>query len=253
MIDISSRCIGYAVAVLEFTILGLLKERPMHGYDLRKRMREEFSALENLSFGSLYPALGRLEAGGDIRTVASTDSASGGDPVPFTGSIGGERATTVPRRTALAAFGGRGTRARKIYEITASGELLFDRLLDSADEKDDPRSFSLRLAFARHLSPAARMRLLERHQLALTRRLARTNHALVTPARPLDRYQRSIAEHARDGIVADLAWLSALVDEETAISTPAPSAAVRHKQQPQTDSLEPAAAGAMASHDGGTQ
>jgi DNA-binding PadR family transcriptional regulator len=214
--------------VLEFTILGLLKERPMHGYDLRKRMREEFGALENLSFGSLYPALGRLEASHDIRTVTGLDGAHGA-PVPFTGSLGGERAATVARRAA-AAIGGRGTRARKIYEITESGEALFDRLLDSAEEKEDPRNFLLRLAFARHLSGAARVRLLERHAFELNRRLVRSNAALTSPVRPLDEYQRAIAEHAREGILADLAWVESLLEQERAamrpaIDTPVPVAA----------------------------
>jgi DNA-binding PadR family transcriptional regulator len=235
--------------VLEFTILGLLKERPMHGYDLRKRMREEFGALENLSFGSLYPALARLEAGGDIATVVATDPTQAA--VPFTGSLGGERAATRRVTFAAAAFSGRGTRSKKVYEITPSGEALFDRLLDSAEAKDDPRSFSLRLAFARHLSPAARIRLLERHKLELGRRLTRAEGALAQPARPLDSYQRSIAEHARDGIVADLAWLTALLEQEN--TDAALFTALGHQNPRQIDAREPAVAGASATHDGGTE
>jgi DNA-binding PadR family transcriptional regulator len=235
--------------VLEFTILGLLKERPMYGYELRKRMREEFGALENLSFGSLYPALARLESDGAIRTVDS-DGASAPSPVPFTGSLGGERAATVTRRTfAAAALGGRGTRSRKIYEITPSGEALFDRLLDTAEEKGDPRSFSLRLAFAGHLSPAARLRLLERHQLELTRRLARANGALEAPSRPLDQYQRSIAEHARDTVRSDLLWITTLVERE--IEAAATASHLRSSLQPPTDPREPAPAGTGRTHDGG--
>lgn len=252
-VDISTRCIAYAVSVLEFTILGLLKERPMHGYDLRKRIREEFGALENLSFGSLYPALGRLEGGGEIHALTA-DQTTAGIPVPFTGSLGGERAATVTRRATLAAaaaFGGRGTRARKIYEITPSGELLFDRLLESAAEKDDPRSFSLRLAFARHLSAPARTRLLERHQVELSRRLARANDALAAPARPIDRYQRSIAEHARDGIVADLAWVADLLAHELSMLNPTAPTGSRPRPQREIEPLTPVTAG-TATRDGGT-
>jgi DNA-binding PadR family transcriptional regulator len=235
--------------VLELTILGLLKERPMHGYDLRKRIREEFGALENLSFGSLYPALARLEASGDIRPVEAGEPAKNVVPVPFTGSLSGERAATVTRRAtaaAAAAFGGRDTRKRKVYEITPSGEILFDRLFDSAEEKRDPRSFTLRLAFARHLSPTARLRLLERHQTDLGRRLARANDALAEPVRPLDYYQQSIAEHARDGIVADLAWITSMLKREQ--STAAAEATDGPSQDEHLGILEPAAA---AAHDGG--
>ncbi len=55
--------------MLDMAILGLLKEQPMHGYDLRKRLRSDFGLLASLSFGSLYPALGRLEAAGAVREL----------------------------------------------------------------------------------------------------------------------------------------------------------------------------------------
>ena len=71
--------------MLEFALLGLLKERPMHGYDLRKRLREEFGPLSNLSYGSLYPALARLEADGmisalDVTSNSTTTNVCGGNP-----------------------------------------------------------------------------------------------------------------------------------------------------------------------------
>src|SRR5579863_8277216 len=102
--------------MIEFALLGLLKEHPMHGYDLRKRLRENFGPLANLSFGSLYPALARLERAGAVRTIGSEAGPVGRDdePFPLTGSLGGERASLVARRAtakAVAAFGGRGTRA----------------------------------------------------------------------------------------------------------------------------------------------
>ena len=45
---------------------------------------------------------------------------------------------------------------RFLVEDASVRERLVDRLLDSADEKDDPRSFSVRLAFARQYSPNSR-------------------------------------------------------------------------------------------------
>ncbi len=241
--------------MLEFTILGLLTERPMHGYDLRKRMREEFGALENLSFGSLYPALSRLEASGDIRTLTPPELPGTVGATPFTGSLGGERATSVTRRAtiaAAAAFGGRGTRAKKIYEITDRGRALFERLLDSTEEKDDPRSFALRVAFARHLSPTARIRLFERHRLELDRRLSRATSGLASPVRPLDEYQRSIAEHARDGILSDLAWVTGLLEREIAISRGADGVRDADEGHQTTGTLAPAGSPVRAAHDGGS-
>src|ERR1700690_2394870 len=77
--DISCRYVEarvYLPIMLEMALLGLLKEQPMHGYDLRKRLRSDFGLLASLSFGSLYPALGRLEAEGAVREV--TGGADGG-------------------------------------------------------------------------------------------------------------------------------------------------------------------------------
>ncbi len=41
--------------VLELAILGLLHEQEMHGYEIRRRLRDELGLFANISFGSLYP------------------------------------------------------------------------------------------------------------------------------------------------------------------------------------------------------
>ena len=132
----------------------------MHGYDLRKQLREDFGPLSNLSFGSLYPALARLEASGAVRALdacrrptrpRSCDRCAG---MPLTGSLGGERAALVARRAtakAAAALGGHGTRARKVYEITTQGEELFEQLLAGARRR---RSRTLEASRCGSPSPA---------------------------------------------------------------------------------------------------
>ena len=203
----------------------------MHGYDLRKRLREDFGPLANLSFGSLYPALARLEASEAVRTLTSDAWA---EPVllPLTGSLGGERAAIVARRAtakAAAALGSRSTRARKVYEITERGEAFFEQLLESTDGAgEDGRSFVLKLAFARHLSPPARLRLLERRHLQLADRLRHAERTLSSSARPLDRYERSIAEHARETLVAELTWVERLLDAERSFAHDALAHPERH-------------------------
>ena len=201
--------------MIEFALLGLLKERPMHGYDLRKRLREDFGPLANLSFGSLYPALARLERTGAIRTLGDQPTV---DDVPLTGSLGGERAASAARRAtakAAAALGGHGTRARKVYEITDRGEELFAQLLEAPPAGDgDARGFAVRLAFARHLAPASRVRMLERRRVELNDRLTRADRTLANPGRTLDSYERSIAEHARESLVSDLSWVERLLAAE---------------------------------------
>ncbi|MEI2825802.1 MAG: PadR family transcriptional regulator [Dermatophilaceae bacterium] len=43
--------------LLDFAVLGLLHETPMHGYELRKRLNSALGAFRALSYGSLYPCL----------------------------------------------------------------------------------------------------------------------------------------------------------------------------------------------------
>ncbi|MGH9079579.1 MAG: PadR family transcriptional regulator, partial [Acidimicrobiales bacterium] len=154
--------------MLDLAILGLLHEQELHGYEIRRRLRDELGLFANISFGSLYPALSRLEA---AHAVAVTESAAAhrSEPIPSTGSLSGERAGLRARR----AGSPRGTkRSRKVYRITDDGRELFEQLLD-ADEPpgtDEARSFGLRWAFARHLAPQARLALLDRRRAQLTRR-----------------------------------------------------------------------------------
>jgi DNA-binding PadR family transcriptional regulator len=228
--------------VLELAILGLLKERPMHGYEIRKSLREDFGVLSNLSFGSLYPALARLEAAGALSTLEPAPpprrSRRHDEPLPLTGSLAGERAAVIARRSlgdAAAALGARSTRARKVYAITPSGEHLFEELLESTDgPAEDPRGFSLRLAFARHLSPQSRVRLLERRRSQLIDRLQHSERSLARPQRPMDDYERSLAEHSTETIAADLSWVERLLDRERhlleRLEPPPPSSAPRPRR-----------------------
>ena len=42
--------------MLELAILGNLKQAPVHGYELKKRLADTLGPLWGVSFGSLYPA-----------------------------------------------------------------------------------------------------------------------------------------------------------------------------------------------------
>src|SRR6266536_3818644 len=52
--------------MLELAILGLLKESSMHGYNLKKRLSETLGSFWQVSYGSLYPALKRLQRRGAV-------------------------------------------------------------------------------------------------------------------------------------------------------------------------------------------
>ena len=84
-------------------MLGLLKEQPLHGYELKKRLGETLGILWGVSYGSLYPALRRLERGGAIEIVLEPQANTA--PVPATGSLTGDLAAAPPGRDAPAGQG----------------------------------------------------------------------------------------------------------------------------------------------------
>ena len=55
--------------MIDLAILGLLDEQDLHGYELKKQLAELVGARSGVSFGSLYPALARLEKGGAVKAV----------------------------------------------------------------------------------------------------------------------------------------------------------------------------------------
>jgi DNA-binding PadR family transcriptional regulator len=197
--------------MLELAILGLLKEQEMHGYELKKRLVERLGLASGVSFGSLYPALARLEAAGAVKAVESRPGAT----VPHTGSLGGEIAALRARKPASA----RGGRGKKVYGITERGEELFEELLATESQSsEDDRVFNLRLAFARYLPADARIGMLERRRAHLVERLIQIR-ARVKAAR--DGYARSLVEHDQEAAEHDLTWIERLLAAERAGRDPA--------------------------------
>ena len=84
--------------MLEFAVLGLLHEDPLHGYELRRRLNTRLGAFRALSFGTLYPCLASLQGQG----LVDGDSAR--------------------------ADGGGGRRQRITYTITEAGRAAFAEL-----------------------------------------------------------------------------------------------------------------------------
>jgi DNA-binding PadR family transcriptional regulator len=205
--------------MLDMAILGLLEERDLHGYEIRRQLRDNLGILANVSFGSIYPALTRLEKAGAVVATEGTGtpagSAAGSVPdAPPTGSLSGELAVLRARRHTPS----RARRGKKVYRITDKGQLLFAELLTEGGSIDDARSFSLRLAFARHLAPQARLALLERRRAMLVQRLAETDSANVE----LDVYARSVVQHTADNVTRDIEWLDRLIASERATNGATP-------------------------------
>ncbi|MCL5948152.1 MAG: PadR family transcriptional regulator [Actinobacteria bacterium] len=146
--------------MLEIALLGVLSDADLHGYEIRKRLKEE-GLIMNLSFGTLYPALARLERSGAIESYLQAPTSAKRTRTPLTGSLTGERAVAG----SLMHQPVKSTRNKKVYRLTPAGQVLFRELLDSDSSNGaDRRSFDIRLAFARYLPPSARLKLLERRR-----------------------------------------------------------------------------------------
>jgi DNA-binding PadR family transcriptional regulator len=169
--------------MLELAILGLLKERPMHGYELRKQLGVRLGFFWTVSFGSLYPTLRRLERAGSIEKLRPTEPSS---------------------------------RRRQAYRITAEGEVNFLNLLEegtsSAWEED---KFPLRLAFFRHVRPEVRIRLLQRRKEYLEEKLDEGRRSLSRAKRGrADLWTLSLMRHGVEVTERDIQWLDELIAAE---------------------------------------
>ncbi|MGH2678891.1 MAG: helix-turn-helix transcriptional regulator [Actinomycetota bacterium] len=168
--------------MLELAVLGLLKERPMHGYQLSRELGDSLGGLWRASYGSLYPTLRRLERDAAIESEAGDE---------------------------------RGARRKKVYRITPKGEQIFLELLQESphDTQTEDARFRMRLAFFRYLPPETRIRLLERRRQALTDRLTTIAESQRT-GRRTDDYGRALIEHSRSVTESDISWLDGLIAAE---------------------------------------
>lgn len=203
--------------MLELAVLGLLKEQPLHGYELKKRLGDTLGVLWGVSYGSLYPALRRLEKAGAIQSVSGVAAAAVVAPAVPTGSITGDVAAAKIRSVADRVAGSR--RTRKAYRITERGEAMLVELLlapsdrPGDDRADDEKAFVLRLAFCRHVPSDARVVLLTRRRDALQSRLDRTQRGDNSTVSQ-DRYTRSLLEHRTQTTKHDLEWVEGLIVQE---------------------------------------
>lgn len=209
--------------MLDVAILGLLQDQPLHGYELKKRLGETLGFLWGASYGSLYPALRRLERAGAIESVEPVAAAA---PVPPTGSLTGDLAA-ARLRAAASRLAGSGRRTRKAFRITARGETRLRELLMADDPQiDDEKSFALKLAFCRHLPGDARLAFLERRRAALAARTDQRQPSASARAsrggRTLDRYTLALLEHRKKSTQRDLEWVEELLAAERGDEPPAP-------------------------------
>jgi DNA-binding PadR family transcriptional regulator len=168
--------------MLELAILGLLKERTMHGYQLSKRLAETLGPFWKVSYGSLYPTLKRLQRDAAVEPVFARED--------------------VGRR-------------KNVYRITDKGEAMFyDLLQEAGQESWEDNPFRVRLAFFRYLKPDTRLRLLEKRRAYLEGRLSEIKTSMKNYRERIDGYTLSLMRHGADATEQDIAWLDGLIQDE---------------------------------------
>jgi DNA-binding PadR family transcriptional regulator len=176
--------------MLELAILGLLREAPVHGYELRKQLGLRLGGLRRngvgvFSYGSLYPALRRLTVAGLI--------------------------VEEPEEPA----GARSRRSRRVYRITAEGKERFAELLsESGPQAWDDDGFGVHLAFFSRTPAEARMRILEGRRRAVEERREGIRCALAKAGEQIDRYTRELHQLGLDTSEREVRWLNELIAKE---------------------------------------
>src|ERR671912_692677 len=181
-------------AMLEFAILGLLHQSPMHGYELRKQLAEVLGGMRSISYGSLYPALKRMRAAGLISTDEPDPHALlPADAPPLTGR-----------------------RGKVVYTITADGKERFHELVAQTGPEayDDGGLFGVRLAFFRHTAADVRLRILEGRRRTVERQREGLRASLSRTRERLDRYTLELQRHGLDSVDREVRWLAELIDRE---------------------------------------
>jgi DNA-binding PadR family transcriptional regulator len=177
--------------VLEFAVLGLLHESPMHGYELRKRLNTLLGSFRAFSYGSLYPCLKDLLTRGWI-----TEDGSAQDGPPAAPGLGGKRSKIV-------------------YKLTAEGKEQFGRLLsESGPSAWEDENFGVHFAFFGRTDAAVRMRILEGRRSRLEERLERVRTSLSRTRERLDGYTLELQRHGLESVEREVRWLNELIATE---------------------------------------
>jgi DNA-binding PadR family transcriptional regulator len=172
--------------MLELAILGLLLESPMHGYELRKRLTGLLGAFRAFSYGSLYPALRRMQADGLIVEEAA----------PVGGAV-------------------KVRRARRVYVLTDAGKQRFTELVaDTGPQNYTDDGFGVHLAFFNRTPAEARMRILEGRRRQVEERREGLREAIARASNSLDRYTRQLHQLGLESSEREVKWLNDLIAAE---------------------------------------
>lgn len=194
--------------MLELPVLGLLKDRAMHGYELRKQLGAMLGPFWQVSWGSLYPTLRRLAKAGAVEKLAEEKPS--------------KRASRAAGKSAKPATLNPGRR-KTVYRITPVGEALFTEMLEETAAAVDTDHFTLKLAFFRYLKPETRLALLERRRAYLQEKLAQFKANLRDYRERIDSYTLSLQNHSMAATQSDIEWIDELIREERSVEGGAPN------------------------------
>jgi DNA-binding PadR family transcriptional regulator len=212
--------------MLELPVLGLLKERSMHGYELRKQLGGMLGPFWQVSWGSLYPTLRRLAKSGAVEKL---------DPKPektraktkagrvLTSKTKTAKTTKATRNTTTLSSG----RRKNVYRITALGEEMFTAMLEETAAAVDAEHFTLKLAFFRYLPPETRLALLERRRAYLQDKLQQFKANLRDYRERIDTYTLSLHNHGMAATQSDIEWIDELISNERSLTAGPLGGAVR--------------------------
>jgi DNA-binding PadR family transcriptional regulator len=186
--------------LLEFAVLGLLHESPMHGYELRKRLSSLLGAFRAFGYGSLYPCLKDLLAKGLIAEDAAGPSAK-----PLAGR-----------------------RSKIVYRLTAEGkERLQDLLGQSGPASWEDDGFGVHFAFFGLTQADIRLRILEGRRSRLEERLEAFRAAATRRRERVDSYTLELQRHGLESVEREVRWLNELIASERSGAAPARTEPVR--------------------------
>ncbi|MEW2313182.1 helix-turn-helix transcriptional regulator [Streptomyces sp. NPDC006864] len=186
--------------ILEFAVLGLLRESPMHGYELRKRLNTSLGIFRAFSYGTLYPCLKTLVASGWLIEEPAGDPA---DTAPVTG------------RSAASSSSLTGRRAKIVYRLTAEGKEHFEELLShTGPDAWEDEHFAARFAFFGQTERDVRMRVLEGRRSRLEERLEKMRASLARTRERLDDYTLELQRHGMESVEREVRWLNELIESE---------------------------------------
>ncbi|MBC7372879.1 MAG: PadR family transcriptional regulator [Frankiales bacterium] len=183
--------------VLELAVLGLLNESPLHGYELRQRLKATLGTFRAFSYGSLYPSLKRMKASGWITEDEGDATTVAGAP-PLTGR-----------------------RGKVVYKLTADGkERLADLLAEAGPSAWEDETFGVHFAFFGQTDPAVRVRILEGRRSRLEERREGVVTSLDRTRSRLDRYTLQLQEHGLESVEREVRWLTELIETEPRSAAP---------------------------------